>query len=180
MKMLRKWVFLLSVVFVSTVANANSVEVVLKDRLDGFLNGYCLDIKGGGPNIDPSSGLQVHTCYSYKGALGDDQIFDSELLAKHQLSMPKFDVCAQVEDIKAGSAVSLTKCSDDPRQKIVLSDDGTLRPDSDLSLCFTASLDTRRGRNGTSDHQIKDLTLATCSQERARFQQWRYRTEMDG
>ncbi len=167
------------VMCLSTSVKAAEVEVVLKDNLDGYLNGYCLDIKGGGPNIKPSDGLQVHTCYSYKGALGDDQIFDSELLAKHQLYMPKFDVCAQVEDIKASSTVSLAQCADDPRQKIVLAKDGTLRPVSDQSLCFTASLDTRRGRNGTSDHQIKDLTLAACSDQRARFQQWRYRTEMD-
>ena len=48
-------------------AFAADVEVTLKDNLDGNLNGYCLDIKGGGPNIDPSEGLQAHTCYSYRG-----------------------------------------------------------------------------------------------------------------
>ena len=42
-------------------AFAADVEVALKDNLDGNLNAYCLDIKGGGPNIDPSEGLQAHT-----------------------------------------------------------------------------------------------------------------------
>ena len=44
-------------------AFAENVEVTLKDGLDGNLNGYCLDIMGGGRNIDPSRGLQAHTCY---------------------------------------------------------------------------------------------------------------------
>ena len=38
------------------VAFSADVEVTLKDRLDGNLNGYCLDIRGGGQNIDPSQG----------------------------------------------------------------------------------------------------------------------------
>ena len=40
------------------LAFSADVEVTLKDRLDGNLNGYCLDIRGGGQNIDPSQGLQ--------------------------------------------------------------------------------------------------------------------------
>ena len=57
---------------------AADVEVTLQDGLDGNLNGYCLDIRGGGRNIDPSQGLQAHTCYSYRGDLGSDQAFDPE------------------------------------------------------------------------------------------------------
>jgi len=63
------------------LAFSADVEVTLKDRLDGNLNGYCLDIRGGGQNIDPSAGLQAHTCYSYRGDLGSDQAFDPELIA---------------------------------------------------------------------------------------------------
>ena len=47
-------------VLLPMVAFSQDVEVTLKDRLDGNLNGYCLDIRGGGQNIDPSQGLQAH------------------------------------------------------------------------------------------------------------------------
>ncbi|WP_413694037.1 hypothetical protein [Psychromonas sp. KJ10-2] len=61
----------------TTSMHADNVEIALKHNLDGYLNGYCLDISGGGKNIDPANGLQVHTCYSYKGALGSDLLLRS-------------------------------------------------------------------------------------------------------
>ena len=67
--------------FFSTTTIAAEVEVAVKNQLDGKLNGYCLDITGGGPNVDPTRGLQAHTCYSYRGAIGSDQAFYLEGIA---------------------------------------------------------------------------------------------------
>ena len=71
MKFTRSLRFLLQAgVLLPVAALAADVEVTLKNRLDGNLNGYCLDIRGGGQNIGPANGLQAHTCYSYRGDLG--------------------------------------------------------------------------------------------------------------
>lgn len=163
----------------ATTASAEKVEITHSHNLDGFLNGYCLDIKGGGPNVDPANGLQTHTCYSYRGSLGTDQIFETEKFSDDVLYMPEFDVCATLSGIEADATVSLASCDGSDVQSIKFEKDGTLRPTANTELCFTSGLATVRGRNGTSDHQIKTLTLMECSDERAIFQQWRTRTEMD-
>lgn len=160
-------------------AEPTAVEVVLVNNLDGYLNGYCLDIKGGGKNINPADGLQVHTCYSYKGSLGKDQIFDTTRFAGKQLYLPNFDVCAEVSAIKNGATVALAECNNSELQQIHFAGNGTITPVSNPELCFTASLDTKRGRGGTSDHQIKGLSLEKCSDDKTIFQQWRTRTEKD-
>ncbi|MHC5112572.1 MAG: hypothetical protein ACYTHJ_22150, partial [Planctomycetota bacterium] len=95
---------------VPIIAFAADVEVSLKDKLDGNLNGYCLDIKGGGQNIDPSRGLQAHTCYSYRGDLGTDQAFDPEGIARGEFHVVAFDVCATMESVEEGTEVSLSAC----------------------------------------------------------------------
>ncbi|WP_413694038.1 ricin-type beta-trefoil lectin domain protein [Psychromonas sp. KJ10-2] len=90
--------------------------------------------------------------------------------------MPEFNVCAQVTEAIEGAQVTLHNCDQNKLQQISLLGDGTIRPLADESLCFTASLSTRRGLQGTSNHQIKDLTLHKCSPDRAIFQQWFTRT----
>ncbi len=168
---------LISTVFVLS-SNAKEVEISLKHNLDGYLDGYCLDIKGGGRNIDPKNGLQVHTCYSYKGALGKDQVFESNDFSKNILYMPKFDVCAQVSDYKVGTKVSLSACNDSEFQSFVFKKSGNISPLNASNMCFTASLDTRLGRNGTSKHQIKGLTLQKCSKDFDIFQNWKTSNEV--
>lgn len=163
----------------SSLASAEEVEITLKHNLDGYLSGYCLDIKGGGPDVDPANGLQSHTCYSYRGDLGTDQIFETEKFADNQLYMPEFDVCGTLTAIEQGATLSLAECSGSAEQSITFGNDGTLRPTADTSLCLTAGLATERGRGGTSDHQIKSLTLIACSEDRQIFQQWRTRTQAD-
>ncbi len=162
---------LISTIFVLTT-NAKEVEITLKHNLDGYYDGYCLDIKGGGRNIDPKNGLQVHTCYSYKGALGKDQIFDSNDFSRNILYMPKFDVCAQVSDYKVGAKVSLSSCNGSQLQSFVFKENGEISPANSTSLCLTASLDTKLGRRGTSKHQIKGLSLQKCSEDYSIFQKW--------
>lgn len=157
-------------------AHASEVEISLKHNLDGFLSGYCLDIKGGGKNVDPANGLQSHTCYSYRGALGTDQIFETSRFKDNQLYMPKFDVCAQLSAIEVGATVTLAQCDGNNLQDISFLSDGTIRPVEADNLCLSAGLATTRGRGGTSDHQIKTLTLQECSSERSIFQQWMSRS----
>lgn len=161
-------------------AMAEEVEITLVDELDGNLNSYCLDISGGlGPSADPANGLQAHTCYSYRGSLEVDQIFDTEQFAEGILYMPRFDVCATLSGTQAGASIGLATCDGSDMQQIALEDDGTLRPAAAADMCLTAGEETRLGRGGTSQHQIKSLTLQACGDELAAYQTWRTRTEDD-
>ena len=156
---------------------SEQVEITLIDPLDGVTNSYCLDIAGGNQDIDPSNGLQAHTCYSYQEDLGTDQVFDTTGFADGILYMPVYDVCAQVASAAAGAEVGLAACDGSELQSFVFGDGGTISPASDTSLCFTASSETRFGRSDV--HQISDLALAACSDDLASYQQWGYRTSLE-
>ena len=178
MKYTRYFRLILQAGVISPVAlYAADVEVTLKDRLDGDLNGYCLDIKGGGRNIDPSRGLQAHTCYSYRGDLGSDQAIDSEGISRGEFKIPAFDVCATMAGTEAGAEVALSSCSGSDLQQFDFAENGLISPKSAPGMCLTAGMETTFGRGGTSPHQIKSLTLQSCGGELAAYQEWHTRTQ---
>jgi len=158
---------------------AADVEVTLKDSLDGNLNGYCLDIKGGGQNINPADGLQAHTCYSYRGDLGSDQAIDPEGVTHGEFKIVAFDVCATMEGTEADAEVALSACDGSELQQFNFADSGTISPRSAPGMCLTAGKDTTFGRGGTSPHQIKTLTLQSCGDELTAYQEWYTRTQDD-
>lgn len=160
-----------------TFDTAEAVEITLVDRLDGTTSSYCIDIMGGGNNIKVEEGLQAHTCYSYKGALGEDQIFSTAKFADNQLYLPKFDVCASVANPVAGAHIDLASCDGSTAQQFVFADNGTITPTANPALCVTASGETTYGRSQT--HQKKALTLETCSADMAAKQVWRTRASED-
>ncbi|MDY7098979.1 MAG: ricin-type beta-trefoil lectin domain protein [Pseudomonadota bacterium] len=156
-----------------TSANADAVEIALVDPLDSTTNEYCLDIAGGRENVDPANGLQGHTCYSYTGSLGSDQIFDASRIADGLLVMPEYDVCVSV----SGTDISLAQCDENEAQKISFEEDGTIRPAATPDMCFTLATDTRSGKSDI--HQIKALTVESCSDDSAERQTWRTRNSDD-
>ncbi|MGI9270769.1 MAG: c-type cytochrome [Woeseiaceae bacterium] len=165
--------------FFSATTIAAEVEVAVRNQLDGNLNGYCLDIKGGGPNVDPSRGLQAHTCYSYRGDLGSDQAIDPEGIANGVFKVTAFDVCATMASVEAGTEVSLAACDGSDAQQFDFADSGTISPKTAPGMCLTAGEETTMGRGGTSPHQIKTLTLQKCSDDQAAVQEWFTRTQAD-
>jgi len=158
---------------VTDAITTGEVEIMLVDRLDGILSEYCLDIAGGNEDVDPANGLQAHTCYSYQGDLGTDQVFDAGAFADNSLSMPVYDVCASIADLAAGSEVALSACGD-TATSISFNADGTLTPVAAPELCLTAAEESRMGRG--SEHQIRYLTLESCSADAAAYQTWQART----
>lgn len=162
---------------VPAFAAADNVEIVLEDKLDGNLNGYCIDIMGGGQNIDPSRGLQAHTCYSYRGDLGPDQAVDPASITEGKIHIVGFDVCATMEGLDEGAAVALSACDDNTLQQFNFAHSGNISPLGAPNMCLTAGKETTFGRNGTSPHQIKTLSLQACSDELAGYQQWTSRTQ---
>ncbi len=142
----------LSAVLITTGAQAGQVEISLVDNLDGYLDSYCLDIKG---------------------ALGKEQIFDALEFEFEMLYLPKFDVCVELSDLSVGSNVALATCNSTAEQKFTFSGNGTITATVEPTLCLTASLDTKLGGNGASKQQIKGLTLESCSADLVKFQTWR-------
>jgi hypothetical protein len=158
-------------------AHAVDVEVALKDSLDGNLNTYCLDIKGGGRNIDPAEGLQAHTCYSYRGDLGSDQAINPDGIARGELKIDAFDVCATMGGSEAGAEVALSACDGSEMQQFDFAENGYISPKSTPGMCLTAGKETTFGRGGTSPHQIKTLTLQSCGDDLNTYQEWYTRTQ---
>lgn len=160
-----------------TFDTAEEVEITLVDRLDGTTSSYCIDIMGGGNNIKVEEGLQAHTCYSYKGTLGEDQVFSTAKFADNQLYLPNFDVCASVKNPVAGAHIDLASCDGSEAQQFVFANNGTITATANNALCVTASGETTYGRSQT--HQKKALTLETCSAEMSSKQVWRTRSSED-
>lgn len=165
----------LCVLAMSTPAFAENVEIYLLDMLDNTQNGYCIDIaKGREEAANPDDGLQGHTCYSPGGALGFDQTFDKERFEDGELYMVNFDVCTQITSAEAGSALELAECDGSDAQSFVFSGEGTIVPSTAEEMCFTVAEDTRGGRSDAN--QIKVLSLETCSEDLAAYQNWGVRT----
>jgi len=118
-----------------TITPSWNVEIMLKDKLDGILSEYCLDIAWWNQNVDPNNGLQVHTCYSYKGELWTDQVFDATTFANNSLFMPIYDVCVSLDSLEAWSEVSLSACGDSA-SAIQFSGNWTISPVDAPDLCF--------------------------------------------
>lgn len=158
-------------------ASTENVEITLIDVLDGVTSSYCIDIAGGNKDIDISKGLQAHTCYSYRGEIGTDQTFTPSRFANNELYMPDYDVCATAASLSAGSAIGLASCEGSDLQKVSFSGSGTISMMAAPELCFTAAQDTRFGRSKV--HQIKALSLETCTPELKAYQEWRGRASAD-
>lgn len=156
---------------------ADKVEITLVDVLDGVTSSYCIDIAGGNKNIDISKGLQAHTCYSYRGAIGTDQTFTTSRFAKNELYMPDFDVCAAATSLTAGASIGLASCDGSDLQKVSFLGNGTISMAASPELCFTAAQESRFGKSKV--HQIKALSLENCSSDLAAYQTWRGRASAD-
>ena len=158
-------------------ALASNVEIYLSNMLDNTQSGYCIDIaRAQGTKANPDDGLQAHTCYSPKGELMVDQIFDTEKFVDGLLYMPEFDVCAQVAAVTAGTTIELATCNDSPEQSFQFSGEGTISPTSAPTMCLTVAQDTRTGRSNVN--QIKVLSIEACQDDKADYQVWATRSSL--
>lgn len=157
--------------------HADKVEIYLQDMLDNTQSGYCIDIaRAQGEKANPEDGLQGHTCYSPKGELMVDQIFDTEKFSDGVLYMPEFDVCMTLTTAEAGASLALAACDGSEAQSFEFSGEGTIVPSSASDLCVTVAEDTRTGRSDVN--QIKVLSLETCADDKAAFQSWAVRSSL--
>lgn len=163
--------------FLANVANAENVEIYLLDMLDNTQSGYCIDIaRAQGAKANPEDGLQGHTCYSPKGELMVDQIFDTDKFGDNLLYMPEFDVCVELTSVFAGSALALATCDGSAKQSFDFLDNGTIVPTAAFEMCITVSEETSTGKSKVN--QKKVLTIETCADDKAKYQQWAVRSSL--
>jgi len=153
-------------------ASAETVEVALKGKLDTTTNEYCFDIMGGGQNVDPSRGLQAHTCYSYQGKLGADQAVTVVDLENGQFNIVGYDVCVTMSSLEEGASVALAECTDNELQQFEFdfADAGQINPLSAPDMCVTIGDETSYGM--AVRHQIRTLSLEKCTDGLAERQVW--------
>lgn len=161
--------------FFAGSASAENVEIALTSKLDTTTNEYCFDIMGGGQNVDPSRGLQAHTCYSYRGELGPDQAVTTAALENGQFYIEDFDVCVTMAGLEAGSSVALEACGENNLQRFDFIENGNISPKAASNMCITIGNETSYGR--AVRHQIRTLSLEECSDELAARQNWFTRTQ---
>ncbi|MDE0111560.1 MAG: hypothetical protein OXN84_04645 [Albidovulum sp.] len=107
-------------------------------EFDGDLNGFCLGTVVFGSRAITGKGLRAHTCYSYRGDLGIDQIFDADGLAYEILFMPEFDVGPTLSGLEVGARAGLSPCDGSDLQQIILTVAGVIGPAKSTEMCFTA------------------------------------------
>jgi hypothetical protein len=174
---------LISSFFILTLntAWADKVEVALAKNLGDTSNtNYCIDMPGGQERADPTRDLRAYTCYTDQGFVGFDHAMDSEAIAKGQFHMTGFDVCMQAKGTVVGSAIAARDCDEsNALQNFYLRADMTIHLASEDKLCLTVGDEVSYGRNGPGGHEIRDITLQLCSDDRASHQQWVLRDSVD-
>ena len=152
-------------------------EIFLLNNLDEN-RGYCLDIKGYKTNVDPTRGLQAHTCYSYQGSIAVDQGFDIDRMNSGQFYLPGFEVCIELSTQNDKYEIKLSACDlSNDAQNLKLTDKGEITFANDPSLCLTASdKESREGGGGEPVHLIRDLSITSCDDQKKAYQRWGLRS----
>jgi hypothetical protein len=175
---MRKLTFLFYLIFLlPNIVTGNLVEIYSLDQMDEP-RGFCIDIRGYKSRAKTNSGLQVHTCYSYKGSIAVDQGFNLFNLDKGQFFLPAFDVCMEADSNTASASLRLRKCQDEELQKFEWDNIGRIYLASDTELCLTvAQGKSRKGRGGSPVHLIRNLSLELCDHTLQTFQMWGARSK---
>jgi hypothetical protein len=169
--------------FCSANLSAEIVEVYLLDRLDGDLNGYCIDVNGPPHRLELDVPIQTHTCYSYREAPPPtvDQAMDTDDIAAGKIHLVEIGLCGQVSGDVPGSTISLFECTDIEEQRFELKQNGEFVSALNPELCLTAGpVSWLGGPPGgpPSRHQVRTLSLQPCGSEAEDYQRWGTRAEL--
>ena len=151
------------------------VEIKLIDPLDET-RGWCVDLFAHLTNAMPLGGFQGHDCFLYFGSGPQvDQGFVEELIVEGEFRLPYWDVCMTLQEPKHHSYVAAEPCIGEPAQKIVMHEDGRIRPEMAPELCLgeitipgggrLAPVGARPPADNSDIPQIRRLTFDDCSEE---------------
>ena len=164
-----------------TVLADTAVEIVLIEELPDEHRGWCIDAAGHQQGAIMVGGVHGHTCYSYEGRIAVDQGFSLEDIENKDIfRLVAFDHCMSMAIREPDSWIALTPCDDRVEQQFDITDDGRIISKVAPEFCITLGLDMVYGGGGNPIHKIRTATLDTCSEEKARYQRWRFRDNKDG
>jgi hypothetical protein len=177
---MKRWLLLSIACLITTAALADrAVEVVLVETLPDEARGWCIDAAGHQQNAIMEGGVHGHTCYSYEGRIAVDQGFSEEGIKQGYFRLVEFDHCMSLSTNKPDSWIALTPCDGRIEQQFEFAADGRIISKAAPELCITLGLDMVYGGGGDPIHKIRTATLDTCSEDKARYQRWRYRDKRD-
>ena len=173
-------VILLSYLFLSTGLHAETrVEITLVDKLDEP-RGYCIDIPGFQSEARPEDGLQIHTCYSYRGKLAVDQAFDADEVREKTFRIIDFSLCMTVRVRSAEATLTLEHCDGSDNQRFKHQSSGRIESLAFRGNCVTAGDGPgNHGGGGDPVHLYRDLNLEECDSSSDDRQKWRLREFAD-
>jgi hypothetical protein len=180
--MMKKLILVCALTLIASAAFADkAVEVVLIETLPDEARGWCIDAAGHQQNAIMAGGGHAHTCYSYEGSIAVDQGFSLEdIEARGIFRLVEFDHCMSMAIREPDSWIALTPCDGRIEQQFEITDDGRIKSKAAPELCITLGLDMVFGGGGNPIHKIRTSTLDTCSDEKAKYQRWRFRDNKDG
>jgi len=118
--------------------------------------------------------------YTYQGFVGYDHAMDSEAIAKGQFHITGFNVCMQAKGSEVGALIAAQACDEsNALQNFNLREDMTIRLASQEELCLTIGDEVSYGRNGPGGHEIRQISMQACSEDKATHQQWVLRDSVE-
>ena len=156
-----------------------SVEIVLVEKLDEP-RGYCFDIPGFMTEARPEEGLQIHTCYSYRGPLAVDQAFDGDDVSKGAFRIIEYSLCMTAQGHSTENTLSLESCDGRDSQRFEHQSHGKIESLAIPGNCVTAGEGpSRQGGGGDPVHLYRELNLEECDGGIDDRQKWRLRESAD-
>ena len=164
--------FAAAVAVFSPSANAEQVFVKAAAPLDEP-RGLCLDIPGHRSRVNVDAPLVVHTCKW--GLWNFDERFDGDALAKGELRMPEYGLCAGVRAPVEGTEIQLADCDGTALRRWTFADKRlrlAAAPDMCLTIGPEPSQLTPGGRRLPSRHVARSLALEACRDSAKTRQTW--------
>jgi DNA-binding beta-propeller fold protein YncE len=169
------WLTLAGLLATNSLHAQSPVEIVLTNDVDEP-RGYCIDIPGFQSEAKPAEGLQIHTCYSYRGSLGVDQAFDADGMAEGIFRVIAYDLCMTAQSDPGDRSLSLERCDGRDTQRFERRVDGRIISLAMPDYCITAAVGpSRTGGGGDPVHLYRALNLEGCDGGADDRQRWRLR-----
>ena len=119
-----------------------------------------------------------HTVQPIKGSIDVDQGIDIVRIRRGQFYLPGFEVCIELSTQNDKYEIKLSACDlSNNAQNLKLTDKGEITFANDQSLCLSASdKEPREGGGGEPVHLIRDLSIASCDDQKKVYQRWGLRS----
>ena len=168
----------------SWFSQQNLVEVTLIEKLADEPRGWCIDAAGHQTRAIMAGGVHGHTCYSYEGrgnyrVAADQGFLAKEIKSKTRFNLAAFNHCLTLSAPQENSWIALKPCDNSPEQGFRMEKNGRIVSSSMPHLCITLGAVTLPGGGGSPVHQLRNLTMQRCVDDKSKLQRWRLRNKKD-